>query len=75
MSVSLDRLAPIVLPAYAHHNLQTGPHTTSFGRNTRVNGAAFERWGARNKPGKYALHFHLAGEAPQSYLTNNVVFK
>eukprot|EP00775_Hariotina_reticulata_P009208 gene9208-9375_t len=56
-------------------NTTLGPHTTSFGPNTRVSGASFERWGARNKPGKYSLHFHLAREAPQAYLRNNVVFK
>lgn len=107
-----------------------GPHTTFFTNDARVVGAAYERWGARNKPGarpagerraaggrgaleiensgcvraaanacgvcgrarhaaaaatdatagskptagKYSLHFHLAGEAPNSYLRNNAVY-
>lgn len=39
-----------------------GPHTTAFTANARVEGAAFERWGARNQPGKYPVHFHLVGD-------------
>jgi hypothetical protein len=52
-----------------------GPHTTFTTPNARVSGAAFERWGARNKRGRYPLHFHLVGEAPNAYLRNNAIYK
>ena len=45
-----------------------GPHTTTLGPRVRVAGAAFERWGARNVPGRYSLHFHLVGDAPGAYV-------
>ena len=43
--------------------------------DARVAGVAFERWGARNVAGKYAVHFHLAGEAPNAYVRNTAVYK
>lgn len=53
----------------------TGPHTTIMTPDARVAGVAFERWGARNVAGKYAVHFHLAGEAPNAYVRNTAVYK
>jgi hypothetical protein len=41
----------------------------------RITGAAFDRFGAQNKIGKYPLHFHLARDAPNAYLKNNVVYR
>jgi hypothetical protein len=41
----------------------------------RITGAAFERWGARNKPGRYAIHFHLTGNSPSSYIKDNAFYK
>lgn len=45
-----------------------GPHTTSLSPRVRVSGAGYERWGARNVPGRYSLHFHLVGDAPGAYV-------
>jgi hypothetical protein len=52
-----------------------GPHTTIMSNNGRVVGAAYERWGARNFPGMYPIHFHLAGESSNAYIKNNAVYK
>ncbi|KAF6266444.1 hypothetical protein COO60DRAFT_1669869 [Scenedesmus sp. NREL 46B-D3] len=51
-----------------------GPHTTSTSPAMRISGAAFQRWGARNRPGRYAIHYHLAGDAPAAYVRNVAVY-
>jgi hypothetical protein len=43
--------------------------------NARVSGAAFERWGTCNSPGRYPLHFHMVGDASAGYLRNNAIYK
>ncbi|KIY91608.1 hypothetical protein MNEG_16356 [Monoraphidium neglectum] len=51
-----------------------GPHTTFWTPDARVSGAGYERWGARNIAGRYSVHFHLAGEAPNAYIKNNAFY-
>ena len=53
----------------------TGPHTTSFTPNMRISGAAFQAWGARNRPGRYSIHYHLAGNAPGAFVKNVAIYK
>ena len=45
-----------------------GPHTTIMTPDARISGAAYERWGARNRAGRYSVHFHLVGEAPAAFV-------
>ena len=52
-----------------------GPHTTAMSPNVRISGAAFERWAARNQAGRYSVHFHLAGEAPQAFVKNCAFYR
>ncbi|WIA35607.1 hypothetical protein OEZ86_004028 [Tetradesmus obliquus] len=51
-----------------------GPHTTSFTPNMRISGAAFQAWGARNRPGRYSIHYHLAGNAPGAFVNNVAIY-
>jgi hypothetical protein len=55
--------------------VSAGPHTTSFSPNMRISGAAFQAWGARNRPGRYSIHYHLAGNAPGAFVRNVAVYK
>jgi hypothetical protein len=41
----------------------------------RISGAAFQRWGARNRPGRYSIHYHLAGNSPNAFIKNVAVYK
>eukprot|EP00775_Hariotina_reticulata_P006839 gene6839-7057_t len=51
-----------------------GPHTTLMTADARITGAAFQKWGAQNRAGRYPIHFHLVGNTTNAYIKNNAIY-